>query len=175
MKRNSKQFLAVYQVEYILSHFTWYFINAAIFLAAAWHSPSEVMTHYPRRVMYAFGFQFILMALRTQLSGVTQERYNPFRRTSIITWVVLISHILSVRLTGDTFMNEALMYLGLDILSFGSLAHFIVCVTIELTTILDINLLTLTKKQISNQVDLARKQREAAAEAFKQALKDKKE
>ena len=93
------------------------------------------MASNPRRVMYAFGFQFILMALRIQLSGVTRERFNPFRRTTIITWAVLISHILHVRAFGDSFMDEALMYILLDILSFGALK-----------SILGINLLSLTQK-----------------------------
>jgi hypothetical protein len=119
------------------------------------------MTTHPRRVMYAFGFQFILMALRIQLSGVTQEKFNPFRRTSILTWAVLISHIIHVKLNGVSFMNEALMYLILDILSFLALAHFIINVQHELKTILGINLLTLTDKQLALQPELIKKEKEA--------------
>ena len=104
------------------------------------------MSTNPRRVMYAFGFQFILMTLRVQLSGVTLEKFNVFRRTSLITWAVLLSHIIHVHLYGVGFMNEALMYLLLDVLSFASLMHFVVNVTWELSTILNINLLTMTKE-----------------------------
>jgi len=97
--------------------------------------------------MYAFGFQFILMTLRVQLSGVTLDRFNPFRRTSILTWAVLSAHIAHVFLFGTSFMDESLMYLILSIMSFVSLLHFVVSVAGELRSILGINLLTMTKKQ----------------------------
>jgi hypothetical protein len=83
------------------------------------------MATNPRRVMYAFGFQFIMMALRIQLSGVTRERFNPYRRTTVITWTVLIAHIVHVKLFGTSLMTESLMYLILDVLSFAALIHFI--------------------------------------------------
>lgn len=104
------------------------------------------MVSNPRRVMYAFGFQFILMALRIQLSGVTREVFVPFRRTSVFAWIVLLGHSVSVWCTGEAFMDEALMYLILDVVSGLSLLHFIVNVSYELTTILGINLLTLTQQ-----------------------------
>lgn len=122
----------------------WYFANAAIFLTAARLSPANIMESHPRRVMYAFGFQFILMALRIQLSGVTREVFSPFRRTSLFAWVVLSAHTFSVWTTGASFMDEALMYLILDVVTGLSLLHFIVHVSYELKTILGINLLTMT-------------------------------
>jgi len=101
-------------------------MNAAVFLIAAYYSPAHIMETHPRRVMYAFGFQFILMTLRVQLSGVTHDKFNPFRRTTLITWAVLISHIIYVKIYDKAFMCEALMYLCIDILSFISLMHFVV-------------------------------------------------
>ena len=132
----------------------WYAINAGLFLTAAYLSPEDVMRTHPRRVMYAFGFQFILMAFRLQLSGVTHDIFNPFRRTSLITWAVLIAHILSVTINGAGFMSEPLMYLLLAIISSTSLAHFVYNVADELTTILGINLLTMTEKQLAAQPQL---------------------
>jgi len=84
------------------------------------------------------------MALLAQLSGVTKERFNPFRRTSIISWAILCAHIVHVYFTGESLMNEALMYLFLSLLSFSSLAHFIYFGTKELLEILGINLLYMT-------------------------------
>lgn len=150
-------------MPYLISHVLWYFINAGIFLIAAHQSPENVMVTNPRRVMYAFGFQFIMMALRIQLSGVTREKFNPFRRTSILTWGILIAHILHVQAYGTPFMNEALMYLILDIVSFIALMHFIINVQYEFKTILGINLLTLTPKQLALQPELERKEQKAAS------------
>jgi hypothetical protein len=115
-----------------VSHVSWFFINAGFFLTAAYYSLSNIMNNYPRRVMYAFGFQFILMTLRVQLSGVTLDRFNPFRRTSILTWAVLSAHIIHVFLFGTSFMDESLMYLILSLMSFVSLLHFVVSVAGEL-------------------------------------------
>jgi len=94
--------------------------------------------------MYAFGFQFILMTLRAQLSGVIQERFNPFRKTSLIAWVVLAAQILHVWATGSSLMDEPTMYLGLDLSTGVALVHFIFFAARELMLILEINLLTMT-------------------------------
>ena len=129
------------------------------------------MKTHPRRVMYAFGFQFILMTLRAQLSGVIQERFNPFRKTSLIAWVVLGAHILHVWATGNALMDEATMYLGLDLSTGVALGHFIYFAARELMEILDINLLSMTQKQIANQAAIIKSEREAAAKAFKDRMK----
>lgn len=146
LKRSSKQFQTVYQFKLFLSHVLWYFINAAIFLLAAYFSPQDIMKTHPRRAMYAFGFQFILLSLRIQLSGVTQERFNPFRRTNLICWALLLSQTIFAIKFGKSLMDEPSMYLFIDVFSFLSLAHFILNVIDELKTILGINLLTLNNK-----------------------------
>jgi hypothetical protein len=144
-KRGSKHFQAIYSLPHLLAHLAWYFLHAGVFLLAAAHSPGRgVMEEHPRLVMYTFGFQYILLALRFQLAGVTQERFNPFRRTTILTWAVLIAQVLHVRVKGTTLMDEGVMYGALALASFLTLAHFIYNVTIELRDILGINLLTLT-------------------------------
>lgn len=113
------------------------------------------MTTHPRRVMYAFGFQFIILSLRIQLSHVTHDIFNPFRKTNLLTWALLISNTIFIFAFNKSMMDEALMYLIIDVFSFISLVHFIVCVIIELKSILGINLFTLTKQQIAAQKSLS--------------------
>jgi hypothetical protein len=72
-------------------------------------------------------------------------------------------------------MDEALMYLVLDVVSGLSLLHFILHVQNELKTILGINLLTMTPKQIAMQGELVKKEKEAEAEALKALLQKKKQ
>ena len=103
------------------------------------------------------------MTLRVQLSGVTYEKFNPFRRTTLITWAVLISHIFHVIYYGQSFMHEPTLYLALGVLSFFSLGHFIWCVTTELSDILGINILTMTKEQLARQPELERIEKETQA------------
>lgn len=151
--KGNSHFKKVYSLPFFISHLSFYLINSGLFLFASRMSPANIMLTHPRRVMYAYGFQFILMTLRIQLSGVTLDKFNPFRRTTLVTWAALIAHIIHVQLYGVSFMDETLMYLILDIVSFISLAHFIYYVTKELQAILGINLLTLTEKQLKMQED----------------------
>ena len=154
-KRNSKHFALVYNPALLVCNVLWYFINAGIFFAAAYFSPSNIMTTHPRRVMYAFGFQFILLTLRVQLSHVIQAKFCPFRRTHMLTWSILLLHLVSVFLFQRSFMDEAIMYLVIDLVSLGSIMHFVVNVIGELSTILDINILTMTAKQVENAKKIA--------------------
>lgn len=122
----------------------WYFINALLFFTAVYISPQQIAVTHGKRVCYAFGFNFILIALRVQYSGVTLERFNPFRRTILLTWALLISQILSTIFLRQSLMYEPTLYLILDLLSFSSLLHMVYNLIKELTQILDINVLTLT-------------------------------
>ena len=92
---------------------------------------------------------------------MTHEKFNPFRRSTILTWAILLAHLVHVSLFGKSFMDEATMYLFLDILSFASLLHFIFSVTKELQSILKINLLTMTKAQLDAQPALEEEERKS--------------
>lgn len=73
----------------------------------------------------------------------------------MVTWAILLSHIIHVHLYGDSFMPEPLMYLGIAVFSFISLAHMVWNVAFELKQILQINLFTMTPKQLELQRMLA--------------------
>jgi hypothetical protein len=78
------------------------------------------------------------------LSHVTHDIFNPFRRTTLFSWGLLIANIISVIVYKKSIMDEPLMYLIIDIVTFASLIHFIYNVINELKQILGLNLLTLT-------------------------------
>jgi hypothetical protein len=84
-----------------------------------------------------------------QLSGVTHEKFNPFRRTCLLTWALLIANIVFSVYFKKSVIDEPKMYLFLSIVSFLSLIHFIANVLYELKNILGINILTLTDKQLA--------------------------
>jgi hypothetical protein len=150
-KRETAHFKKLYRKEYFISHVVWYMINASIFFAAAWLSPQNIVATHPRRVQYAFGFQFILIALRVQFSGVTLDKFSPFRRTSLLVWSILLSQIFFSVFYGQSLMDEPTLYLILCLISFASIVHMVYYLIKEITTILDINVLTLTKKQLEAQ------------------------
>ena len=90
-KTDTQRFKQLYSAEFLFSHVIWFPLNSFIFLAAAYTSPQNIMSSYPRRVEYAMGFQFILVCLRMQYTSVTMEKLNPFRRTNLLTWSLLIA------------------------------------------------------------------------------------
>jgi hypothetical protein len=72
-------------------HNAFYFIHAGLFFAVTWYSPSNILATYPRRVCYAFGFNFVMVTHRMQYTHVIMEKFNPFRRTVLFTWGLLIA------------------------------------------------------------------------------------
>lgn len=76
------------------------------------------------------------------------DRFNPFRRTSLLVWAILISQIFFTVYFGQSIMDEPTLYLILDLISFASICHMVYYLIEELCTILDINVFTLTQKQL---------------------------
>lgn len=155
-KRNTQHFKKIYSTEYFISHVLWFIINATLFISAAWLSPQNIMGSHPRRVQYAFGFQFILLALRVQFSGVTLDRFSPFRRTSLIVWSALLSQIFFSVWLRHSLMDEPTLYLILALASLAAIVHMVYSLIKELTEILGINVLTLTKRQLEAQKETKR-------------------
>ena len=128
----------------MISHLLFYPINVTLFLLACYFSPSNIMSSHPRRVQYSLGFQFVLVCLRMQYSAVTLEKLNPFRRTCLLTWALLIAQIISSVALGQSIMHEPTLYLIIASYSFVSIAHLVYFLVTEMTQILDINVFTLT-------------------------------
>ncbi|CDW86468.1 cdp-alcohol phosphatidyltransferase family protein [Stylonychia lemnae] len=149
--KNTPHFKKTFRWPTFILHNLWMIIHIIVFFAAAYFSPENISETHTKRVQYAFGFQFILICLRIQYSIVTKEVFNPYRRTTILTWGLLIANTICAIVTGKSIMNEALMYLGLATISFLALIHLVICVIIELKAILGVNLLTLTQKQLDAQ------------------------
>lgn len=82
---------------------------------------------------------------------MTLEKLNPFRRTCLLTWSLLIAQIISSVFLGQSIMHEPTLYLIIASYSFISVSHLVYFVTTELSEILDINVFTLTEKQIAAQ------------------------
>jgi len=100
-----------------------------------------------RPLMYTFGFLFVLVTLRTMLSGLTKHRFNPFRRTLLVSSSVLLSliawvHHFNYGLFDAPTVSPVLW--GLAALSAGSVLHMAVNVLAEIRDIIGIQILTIT-------------------------------
>jgi hypothetical protein len=60
-KKDGKHFKEIFRWDYFIAHNAFYHINAGLFLLAVYLSPSNIMMTHPRRVMYAFSFNFIMV------------------------------------------------------------------------------------------------------------------
>lgn len=100
LKRNGEHFKKVFAWHTFIAHFGWFFISAILFYSAAAISPAKIMETHPNRVLYAFSFIFIMVIHRMQFTHVTLEIFNPFRRSILISWGLLLSVIISVTFTG---------------------------------------------------------------------------
>ena len=144
-KSQTEHFRLIYKRSYFIAHMSFYVLNCAIFFAAAYLSPSNILNNHPRRVQWAFGLQFIIVTIRMQYTHVTLERFNPFRRTVLITWSLLIAQIYFSLVNKQSFMNEANLYLIICIYSTLSLLHMAYFVIDELKNILNVNCFIITR------------------------------
>ncbi len=91
MLRESEHFKQIFKWKYFIVHSTFYLVHLSIFGFAVLYSPTNIMSKYPRRVNFAFSFIFIQTVHRMQYTHVTMERFNPFRRSTLITWALVLA------------------------------------------------------------------------------------
>lgn len=145
MKRKNEHFKAVYEKRFFIAHVIFFLINMVIFMVACYVSPSNILSTHPRRVQWAFALQFIIVTIRMQFTHVTLEKFNPFRRTCLLTWSLLIAQIYFSLANKQSFINEADLYLIICIYSGLSLAHLVYFVIDELKEILNVNCFIITR------------------------------
>jgi hypothetical protein len=105
--------------------------------------------------MYSFGFLFVLITLRVMFSGVTFIRFNPIRRTLVLTWIVILTLSLSFTFYDFGYKSSQLkviLYIlwALAVISLSSVTHLIVHVFGELKEILGIRMFRINPKVSTN-------------------------
>jgi hypothetical protein len=144
--RDSTHFKQIFKLKYFIVHLFFYLIHLGIFGLAVIYSPSNIMSTHPRRVNCTFAFIFIQTVHRMQYTHVTLERFNPFRRSTLITWaLVLAQTVFSIITKGESLFNEPVLYLALSLLTFCSMSHLIYYVIDELKDILNIYVFVITR------------------------------
>ena len=137
--------MKIFDWKYFLSHNAFIWIHNAVFFFATYYSQANIMSTHPRRVLYAYSFIYICVTHRMQYTHVTMERFNPFRRTVLLTWgLMLLQTVLTLK-TGQGLMDEPTLYLVLAVISFCSMTHLIWYVIDELKEILNINAFIITR------------------------------
>jgi len=70
-------------------HASYAILLSMIFIGYEFCPGTEGAELYPRLAMLAFGAQFLQGQLRMLLAGVTNDNFKPFRRTNVLSWVLL--------------------------------------------------------------------------------------
>lgn len=150
--RHSAPFGQLYSLPHFLSHLLWYPVTLLLFLILADTLRDQPLISLP--LMYSFGFAFVLVTFRCMLSGITKHKFNPLRRTLLVTWVTLLAIIIWVKVFEYGYLDhQARVIAGvLWMLALGNLlsvVHMFYHVFSELREILGIQMLSIpvpTKK-----------------------------
>ena len=89
-----------------------------------------------------FCLQFLYIALRLQFSHVAEIQVNPFRRTIVLTWILLWINIYSQYSTGVPIFNEVWLLTFTNCYQLCAIIFMTYNSLWEFSTILDINILT---------------------------------
>ena len=96
--------------------------------------------------MYSFGFSFILITFRCILSGITKHKFNPLRRTLLVTWCTLLAITIWVKVFDFGYLDHQVRVIVgilwmLSLANLLSVVHIFYHVFSELRQILGILML----------------------------------
>ena len=153
--RNNEHFAKRYRPLAFFGHCAFMFALIGIYLGYTLLPGSVASTVYPKTTMLAYGGQFIQVILRILVSNVIQDIYNPYRRTILLGWALMGLNAISLVATGQPAINEGLLFLAINIISWGAVAHYIYYILQEFCAILDINVFTIKHKMVEDGKKLA--------------------
>ena len=107
---------------------------------------SSGATQYTKTMMLAYGGQFCQVILRMLVSSVIQDLFNPYRRTILIGWALMAINAAHIMTYGSPLVNEGLVFLTVNLLSWGAIAHYVYYTLQEFCKILNINVFTIKPK-----------------------------
>ena len=85
------------------SHVLWYPATLILFYIVADTLRDQTSICFP--LMYSFGFSFILITFRCMLSGITKHKFNPLRRTFLVTWCTLLAITIWVKVFEPGYLD----------------------------------------------------------------------
>ena len=127
-----------------------------IYLSYVLFTPTKVLYDHPRVVQVAYSGQFLQALLRMLVSNVTHELFVPFRRTTILSWLLIGLNGFNM-LFGkykEPVFDEGKTFLFIAVITWAAIAHYVLFTIQELKEILNINFFTIKPKQSNPQEEL---------------------
>lgn len=100
-------------------------INVAIYNSYGALVGSNVLQTHPRLVIFCFAGQFLQANLRMLIANASGENFNPYRRTTLIAWGLMIVNMASLLINGEALMNEQYMFAFINVIIWSAVAHFV--------------------------------------------------
>ena len=108
-------------------------------------SGSKILYTHTHSVIWCFSGQFLQGILRLLVANASGENFNPYRRTTLISWGLMIINIVSFAINGHALINEKWLFLFINFIIWSAVAHYTYYVLNELMVILDIYMFTVKK------------------------------
>ena len=122
--RNSSLFRKRFKLGSFLSHLSYMILLVTIYICYVTLTGSTVAVEYPKLTSLAYGGEFLKACLRLMVSNVTHENFNPYRRSTFISWSLLSVNAASLLITDSPMINELWMILAINIVAWSSVAHY---------------------------------------------------
>jgi len=146
--RNDEHFKKRFEPKMFIAHASYIFILMGLFAGYSFIPGSQAATVYTRTMVLAYGGQFSQIILRMLVSSVIQDIFNPFRRTILLGWALMIANATYLLMYGESFMNEGILFGIINALSWGAAAHYVYHILQEFCAILDIYVFTIKHKAV---------------------------
>ena len=98
------------------------------------------MSLYPRACMFAFSSHFLLATVRALIAGVSLEHFQPYRRTTLISWTLILLNVASYLQTGSALIDDFYLVLFMNVVGYGALAHQAVYTISDLKRIIGVRM-----------------------------------
>ena len=101
---------------------------------------SDATLSCTKSVLFAFGGQYLQTVLRLLVSDLTSEIFNPYRRTTLLCWSLMLLNGAFMLAKGYVLINEFYLFNAINLITWLAIAHYVYHVLNELCSILNIRM-----------------------------------
>ena len=121
-----------------IQHMSFMICLSAVFLLYSLCTP--VMDNNTRSCCFAFSSHFLLATVHALIAGVSLEHFTPYRRTTLLSWGLILLNVASYLHTGAPLIDDAYLCAFMNLIGYGALAHQTVYTISDLKRILGVRM-----------------------------------
>jgi hypothetical protein len=148
--RNSPHFEKRYNAKSFIAHASFMIVLVAVYAAYTSLSQSGASVNCTKSMLFAFGGQFLQVLLRLLVSDLTSDIFNPYRRTTLLCWSLMLLNGVSMVAKGQPLINEFALFSLINAITWSAIAHYIYHVLNQLCDILNIKIFSIRPVAVSS-------------------------